>query len=57
MDRQKEFITKLNELYALGCDIQMDYYESDRTDNFIDELETFMMHCDVAIQVFKKGME
>ena len=54
MDKKNIFIEKLNELYTLGCEIQMDYYENDIEDEFIDELETLMMHCDVALKIFNK---
>jgi hypothetical protein len=54
MNKKNDFITKLDKLYALGCEIQMDYYENDIEDEFIDELETLMMHCEVALKIFNK---
>lgn len=56
MKKKNDFITKLNELYALGCDIQMEYYENDIEDEFIDELENFMMHCEIANKLLKKAI-
>ena len=54
MNKKNDFITKLNELYALGCDIQMEYYENDIEDEFIDELENFMIHCEIANKLLKR---
>ena len=54
MDKRNDFIAKLDELYAFGYEIQMDYYENDVEDEFIDELENLMMHCEIALKIFNE---
>ena len=60
MDKRKEFIEKMEELFALGEDIIDEFYEECEeedeipADEFIEEIENMCFHIDAGLNIFKE---